>query len=447
MGNCGSANNNKQTHVKTNQIKNKVNSEHQNIDNKNPTNSKLKSVPPKIDEQKNKIKVKCSINNSENNEDLLNSSFDENILLKDIISQINYDKNKDYDILNNNNEKLNDKLDMKIKDIFPNSNIELNLKYSGLEISEDIKTAYSQNNKLIGSLILDNPDYVGIFILNTSTEQTSNYIYLNDNPLRKFNSFTAFCNGRNNIFLSGGKHQNKGINNNELFNDFYMIDLENVTQNNIPMTQLTNLIEARTWHSMIYIPNKYIFIVGGIKNKSVELYDIDNKTIKKDSELNEARSECSLCLVNNYYLYAFCGFLFNQFFINTIERCNLRREKRKWKIVNYSVENNIKFNPSFFGVCYFNDKIILLGGNEVKEEKNKNYIVSIGDNQKDDIINEYKLNENFINVYREKFFIPINDKISINIPLISNNPIIFYFDNENGTITKKDYQRFYMQIQ
>ena len=63
MGNCGSANNNKQTHVKTNQIKNKVNSEHQNIDNKNPTNSKLKSVPPKIDEQKNKIKVKCSINN------------------------------------------------------------------------------------------------------------------------------------------------------------------------------------------------------------------------------------------------------------------------------------------------------------------------------------------------------------------------------------------------
>ncbi len=447
MGNCGSANNNKQTHVKTNQIKNKVNSEHQNIDNKNPTNSKLKSVPPKIDEQKNKIKVKCSINNSENNEDLLNSSFDENILLKDIISQINYDKNKDYDILNNNNEKLNDKLDMKIKDIFPNSNIELNLKYSGLEISEDIKTAYSQNNKLIGSLILDNPDYVGIFILNTSTEQTSNYIYLNDNPLRKFNSFTAFCNGRNNIFLSGGENQNKGINNNELFNDFYMIDLENVTQNNIPMTQLTNLIEARTWHSMIYIPNKYIFIVGGIKNKSVELYDIDNKTIKKDSELNEARSECSLCLVNNYYLYAFCGFLFNQFFINTIERCNLRREKRKWKIVNYSVENNIKFNPSFFGVCYFNDKIILLGGNEVKEEKNKNYIVSIGDNQKDDIINEYKLNENFINVYREKFFIPINDKISINIPLISNNPIIFYFDNENGTITKKDYQRFYMQIQ
>ena len=449
MGNCGSANNNKQTHVKTNQIKDKVDSKQKNNQNKNQTNSKLKSVPPssKLEEQINKKKVKFSIKNLETNEDLLNSFFDDNSLLKDVISQINYDKNKDYDILNNNNEKLNDKLEMKIKDIFPDSNIQLNLKYSGLEIPENIQKAYSENNKLIGSLILDNPDYVGIFILNTTTDETSNFIYSNENQLRKYNSFTAFCNGKNNIFISGGENQNKGKNNNELYNDFCMIDLEKVTQNNIPIIELTNLIEARTWHSMIYIPNKYIFIVGGIKNKSVELYDIDNKTIKKDSELNEARSECSLCLVNNYYLYAFCGFLFNQFFINTIERCNLRRENRKWEIVNYSVENNIKFNPSFFGVCYYKDKIILLGGNEVNEEKNKNYIVSIGNNQKDDNINEYKLNENFINVYREKFFIPINDKISINIPLISNNPIIYYFDNENGTITKKDYQRFYMQMQ
>ena len=179
MGNCGSANNNKQTHVKTNQIKDKVDSKQKNNQNKNQTNSKLKSVPPssKLEEQINKKKVKFSIKNLETNEDLLNSFFDDNSLLKDVISQINYDKNKDYDILNNNNEKLNDKLEMKIKDIFPDSNIQLNLKYSGLEIPENIQNAYSENNKLIGSLILDNPDYVGIFILNTTTDETSNFIY------------------------------------------------------------------------------------------------------------------------------------------------------------------------------------------------------------------------------------------------------------------------------
>ena len=57
---------------------------------------------------------------------------------------------------------------------------------------------------------------------------------------------------------------------------------------------------------MIYVPNKYIFIVGGSNTKSVELYDMEEKKITKDSELNELRCECTLFLVNNMYLYAFC---------------------------------------------------------------------------------------------------------------------------------------------
>ncbi len=45
---------------------------------------------------------------------------------------------------------------------------------------------------------------------------------------------------------------------------------------------------------MIFIPKKYIFIVSGRNNKSVELFDIEKNEIKIDSYLNEARSECSL---------------------------------------------------------------------------------------------------------------------------------------------------------
>lgn len=47
-------------------------------------------------------------------------------------------------------------------------------------------------------------------------------------------------------------------------------------------------------------------------------------------------------------------------------------------------------------------------------KKKINYIVSIGNNQKDDNINEYKLNENLINVYREKFLF----QLMINFQLI-----------------------------
>ena len=60
---------------------------------------------------------------------------------------------------------------------------------------------------------------------------------------------------------------------------------------------------------MIFIPKKYLFIVSGTNNKSVELFVIEKNEIKIDSYLKEALREFSLSLVNNLYLYAFCGFL------------------------------------------------------------------------------------------------------------------------------------------
>ena len=60
---------------------------------------------------------------------------------------------------------------------------------------------------------------------------------------------------------------------------------------------------------MIFISKKYLFIVSGINNKSVESFDIEKNKIKIDSYLNEAHCECSLALNNNLYLYVFCGFL------------------------------------------------------------------------------------------------------------------------------------------
>ena len=437
MGNCSSGNNNKQRNIKGNQIIKNSN---------NQKNNKLKSVPQKKNIINNEIekekikKVKISIIDLDKNESVLNLSFDENLLLKDICEKINYDKNKDYNLLNENDEEINNKKEMKIKEIFPNiNNINLKIKYSGLEIPQNIKNSYIENTKFIGSLILDNLEYLGISILNISNEKMLTYHYSNEKykELRKFNLFSAICNGKNNLYISGGEN-----NGSECLSDFYEINLANVNKENIQMRKLTNLIEGRTWHSMIYIPNKYIFIVGGIGNKNVELYDIENNIIQKDSELNEERSECSLCMVNDIYLYAFCGFLIHQNFINSIERCNLRKQIRKWEMVNYKLENNVIFNPSFFGVGYYKDKILLLGGNENNEEKNDNYIISIGINGNEDSIEDFSSNEQFINVYREKFFIPFNNDYSLIIPLISNNSQVLFLNNEEGKITRKEYNDY-----
>ena len=90
--------------------------------------------------------------------------------------------------------------------------------------------------------------------------------------------------------------------------------------------------------------------------------------------LNEMRNECTLCMVNDIYLYAFCGFLLHQTFNCTIEKCNLRKKVRHWEYINFNMNNNMQFLPSFFCASYYkNGEIILVGGNDSVEEKNKSY--------------------------------------------------------------------------
>ena len=447
MGSCSSTNNKKQKNIKT---QTKI-IENNNIEENKNNSTKLKASPlnhfehPEINHSSIKTirKINFNIKNNED-EDILNSSFEETTQFKDILSKINFQNDGEYNIYDENNIKLNERTKMKIKDIFKESNVKLKVKYVGLDIPKDIKSAYIENNKFIGSFILDNQDYLDIVIVDTSTQKTNLFRYSNEecSELKKFNCFSAICNGKNRLFISGGEIQKDPSLNekNEILKDFYMIDLLNTKDHEIEPIKLKNLIEPRTWHSMIYVPPKYIFIVGGTNSNTVELYDIDNDEISIDSELCEQRNECTLCLVNNIYLYAFSGFILNHTFINSIERCNLRKEHREWDYVDFILKDNISFNPSFFGVGYFgDDKLILLAGNEDPDEKNQNYIYTFKKDERD-IIEEYsQLNNDFMNIYREKFYIPINDKNSINIPLITNEIQLLYLDNEIGQISKVNY--------
>jgi hypothetical protein len=217
----------------------------------------------------------------------------------------------------------------------------------------------------------------------------------------------------------------------------------NENKNKIVINELPNLNEPRTWHSMIYVPYKYIFIVGGSNTKSVEIYNMETNEIKKDCDLNELRSECTLCLVNNIYLYAFCGFLLHQEFIVTIERCNLLKEERKWDYVNITEKKGLVFKPSFFGVSYFRDdnQILLIGGNDNGDDNHSDYIYKIGNEEENDEIEEFKCNLNESNIiFRDKFFMPIEKDKSVNFPLIIGNDIkIFILDRNSGEFTTQNY--------
>ena len=446
MGACGEEKNKRDTDkIKTNPVND--NNIQTVIEPPNEeTNDKLKAAPQI--KKSYTIKFLNKDKNQENNKIIEGDSS-----MNQILSNMKLKKNSDYIIEFDNNLKIGaDKKDEKFENIlnelFKNNIPEvINMKYTqkGLDIPENVVQAYRENTKIIGSAILDNPETFGIITYENNTRELNSYYYQRSEypELNILNSFTAYCNAKNCLYFSGGeKEQPYEKEDNSLpYDEFICIDLTELStnKNKLVINKLNNLINPRTWHSMIFVPNKYIFIVGGSNTKSVELYDIDEKKLTEDSELNEIRCECTLCLVNNTYLYAFYGFLLHQDYNNSIERCNLLKEERKWENINVIENCAVKFKPSFFAISYFlNDNLLLIGGNDTGEDERNDYIYKFGkeENQKDEIEDyKFELKEN-LNIFKDKLFMPLENNKAVNIPLIIGGEIkVIILDTENGEVT------------
>ena len=76
--------------------------------------------------------------------------------------------------------------------------------------------------------------------------------------------------------------------------------------------------------------------------------------------------------------------------------------------------------------------------NENSSEKNGNYLIKLEDNKT--MISDFSLNEELACVFREKFFIPLNEKTSMVIPYISTKVEIALFNEEEGKVTKCEYK-------
>ncbi len=408
---------------------------------------KLKSIPkPK----KNYI-IKF-INESKNVE--FNDTIEGNINLNQILENMKTRQNSDFILefdgdLKIGADKKEENFDNIMKEIYNNNIpdvVKMKYTYKGLDITENAIQSYIENNTIIGSAILDNTETFGIITYDNKNNTLNSYSYQRSEypELTYFNSFTAYCNAKNCLYFSGGEKEQpyEVEENSEKYDDFYCLDLTELNrgENKLVLNQLNKLNEPRTWHSMIYVPNKYIFIDGG-NTKQVELYDIEEKKLTQDSELNEFRCECTLCLVNNMYLYAFFGFILHQEYNNSIERCNLLKEDRKWEYVQYEVKEGLNLKLSFFGISYSKEnELLLIGGNDNDNEQRYDYIYTTEQNENGkDIIKDFNcgLNENNI-VFRDKLFIPIEENKSVNIPvIIGENIRIFTLENETINVLNK----------
>ena len=389
-------------------------------------------------DKQNKNKIKISINyNDEPKKDCL---INKNEKLSSIIKELGLDEEADYDFYDSNNVLINDKIDEEVSKIFNNKkDILLTIKQAYLKLAKDNRKFIQENSKLISTLTFNYSSSLGLFIYNTKTKQIFSYEFSFEKYpfLQKINNFTSFCNSNNYLYISGGEDDK---NNNQGQEFFIKINLEKIKSDELIYSNLVSLKNKRYWHSMIFIPEKYIYIIGGPGTKEIELYDIENNSFISFELLNYERCEPSLILVDNKYLYCICGFQLNNGFIDTIEKCNLSKRERKWEIVNYQIKvgENIMADRSlivsFFGVSYLKNNIILIGDKENNKIINPNYLIK--PNHKDiDIIEEYGYIEvEDVRLFSEKFFIPINENESIALPFKKGEPKILILNNNDGNI-------------
>lgn len=218
--------------------------------------------------------------------------------------------------------------------------------------------------------------------------------------LDHFSSASAFCNGGNTLFISGGFNQNEDI------STFWSINLEDGE-----ITKLNNAITARQRHSMIYIPSNYVFLIGGNKlNLKVEYYDINNQTVKAVGDLNEQKVEPALAYVDDRYIYAFSNGTGLSF-----ERINLRGELN-WEKIEPKMDEEFVLFQIYFAASYNvvdNVSTILFVGGYNKDDSNDS-LMNAQYNVKDNKLSYSAFNYKE-QTFPEKTFLPINNGVTLSI--------------------------------
>ena len=238
--------------------------------------------------------------------------------------------------------------------------------------------------------------------------------------LNKFTKESAFCNSVNSLYMSGGEIYGRAINN------FWIINKHNykITKQFMPI--------SKKYHSMLYIPDNFIFIVGGDSLNTI-IYDIENQEFINWANMNKKHFQPGLYILGDY-VYAFSSLNDINKDKNYFEKTNLTCQNPKWEIIFPKFNNNIKMNSTFFGISKFSDgNILFLGG----EKNNPTYLYNPIEN-KMSIFNRNNLSIPFW----DKTFYKISKYYNICIPLnFSNNNKLIFFDKEDETLKEVIYDK------
>ena len=263
-----------------------------------------------------------------------------------------------------------------------------------------------------------------VFVFNKKDKilkiQKYGYELIKNEGLDNYGPSSAYCNGNNYLFISGGETKNS-----EIIKKFWKIKLDTQEIETFDMKEKKN-------HSMIYIKGDYVFIVGGNDLKTF-YFDIKESSMNVWGDLNISRTEPSLILISNH-LYCFDN-------VNskgkkdefTIERTDITLEHGDWEIIQPILDSleNQKLNQKFFGVSKsIDDNILFLGGNMNEEDKKNKFNYKFNVNNKTVEVSEIPFEEyNF----KEKTFLPYKNNVDYILPDFNRHhpEVIFFQKNKN----------------
>ena len=253
--------------------------------------------------------------------------------------------------------------------------------------------------------------------------QTYDPTIVNNLSLNDYSPSSSYCNGNNHLFISGGENKNG-----EIIDKFWEIDLnaQNIAE---PVK-----IPPKKNHSMIFIPNNYVFIVGG-NDKNTFYFNTESAEVCEWANLNNIRTEPALQRVSNN-LYCFDNINKGNNDIFTVEKTDLNSHKPEWILLtpkmNFSPRDNQKLNQKFFGVSKDEEEnIIFLGGNMDNPTQNNELF-------------NYKYNTNLNEIeaskvpyrkynFKEKTFLPYKKNIDFILPDFNKQhpEVVFFVKNKN----------------
>lgn len=369
-----------------NKNNNKANSSMKNMDN-NTKIYELQLSPSKIKKKNNVSRIPISpfIGNNSKNECMISKNNENHIPVTPSPSNNIKKRSEKRDTVSERIRKLiNKKAKNNINNLSLSSKLNLD---TNLSLSDDNEIV-DDNANVIQRNIDISPKT--IFTIYHNYENPMILAFDFENKAFSFQDYSDFGNFEKNYKLS----MNTKDNNNNLKEGNLYITIDTnlyiITGKNYDMLYMfdsikKSIIKLCSLHnnhsngSLLNYENNIICCSGDF-NKKVEMFSINKNEWTNLPEMLIERSNSFACIVNNKdnkYLLNIFGFNSQtKEYLNTIEYLILNKKDSFWKLLKFNNPNLLSLNLSnFFCINYFDNKLIIIGGYNGKDNKYNNKFI------------------------------------------------------------------------